>query len=77
VARNATLEEIGYLKGCRDVLHDRDKKHCAEFRDNLAAGGVECVPWPAHSPILEANNLLFRDRLLPVCPTETVVVGSD
>ena len=39
VARNATLEGTGYLKGCRYVLHDRDKKFCADFRDTLAAGG--------------------------------------
>src|SRR5262249_13454080 len=31
VARNATLEGEGYLKGCRYVLHDRDKKFCTDF----------------------------------------------
>jgi len=31
--RNATLEETGYLKRCRYLLHDRDKKFCAGFRD--------------------------------------------
>src|SRR6266436_7175871 len=43
VARNATLEGTGYLKGCRYVLHDRDKTFCEEFRDTLAVGGVSCV----------------------------------
>jgi hypothetical protein len=32
VARNATLEELGYLHGCRYVLQDRDAKFCAKFR---------------------------------------------
>jgi hypothetical protein len=39
VARNTTLEEVGYLHGCRYVLQDRDAKFCAEFRQTLAAGG--------------------------------------
>jgi hypothetical protein len=52
VARNATLEDMGYLKGCRYVLHDRDEEFCAEFRDTLAAGGVTCVVLPARSPNL-------------------------
>ena len=54
VARNATLEDTGYLKGCRYVLHDRDKKFCADFRDTFAAGGVNCVALPARSPNLNA-----------------------
>jgi hypothetical protein len=48
VARNATLEEIGDLKG-RYVLHDRDEKFCRDFRDTLAAGGVTCVVLPKRS----------------------------
>jgi hypothetical protein len=55
VARNATLEDTGYLNGCRYVLHDRDKKFCAEFRDTLAVGGVECVALPARSSNLNCH----------------------
>jgi hypothetical protein len=28
VARNATMQDTGYLNGCRYLLHDRDKKFC-------------------------------------------------
>jgi hypothetical protein len=38
VASNATLEEFGYLNGCRYVLLGRDAKFCAEFRKTLAEG---------------------------------------
>jgi hypothetical protein len=38
VACNATLEGMGHLNGCRYVLHDRDAKFCAEFRETLAEG---------------------------------------
>jgi hypothetical protein len=34
------------------LLHDRDQKFCREFRDTLAAGGVQCLPLPATSPTL-------------------------
>jgi hypothetical protein len=40
VARNATMEGTGYLNRCRYLLHDRDTKFCREFRETLAAGGV-------------------------------------
>ena len=40
IGRNATFEQLGYLNNCRYVLHDRDAKFCAEFRDTLAAGDV-------------------------------------
>jgi hypothetical protein len=31
VARNATMQDTGYLNGCRYLLHDRDQKFCREF----------------------------------------------
>jgi len=36
--RNATMQDTGYLNGCRYLLHDRDQKFCCEFRDRL--GGL-------------------------------------
>ena len=53
VARNATMQDTGYLNGCRYLLQDRDRKFCREFRETLAAGGVECTPIPARSPDLK------------------------
>jgi hypothetical protein len=58
VARNATLEGEGYLKGCRYVLHDRDKKFCTDFCQTLAAGDVKSVVLPARSP----NRNAFAER---------------
>ena len=45
---------MGHLNGCRYVLHDRDTKFCAEFRESLAAGGVKCLRLPPRSPNLNA-----------------------
>ena len=54
VACNATLEGMGHLNGCRYVLHDRDVKFCAEFRETLAAADVKGLRLPPCSPNLNA-----------------------
>ena len=51
MACNATLEGMGHLNGCRYVLHDRDAKFCAEFRETLAVGGVKGLRLPRAAPI--------------------------
>jgi hypothetical protein len=35
VAHNATMQDTGYLSGCRYLLHDRDKTFCRDFRKHL------------------------------------------
>ena len=54
VACNATFEGIGQLNGCRYVLHDRDAKFSAEFRETLAVAGVKGLRLPPRSPNLNA-----------------------
>ena len=66
IARNATMEEWGSLNRCRYVLHDRDTKFCASFRDILAAGGVQPLALPARSPNLNA----FAERSESNCRLE-------
>ena len=39
-ARNATMEEWGFLRGCRYLLHDRDTKFCASFRELIESGSI-------------------------------------
>jgi hypothetical protein len=76
VARNATLEDAGYLKGCRYLLHDRDKKFCAEFRDTLAAGGVECVALPARSPNLNCYAERWVRSVKEECLSKLILFGE-
>ena len=63
VACNATFDAMGHLNGCRYVLHDRDAKFCAEFRETLAAGGVKGLRLPPHSP----NWNAFAERWVRSC----------
>jgi hypothetical protein len=68
IACNATFEGMGQLNGCRYLLHDRDAKFCAEFRETLAAGGVKGLLHPPRSPNLNALQSAGCDRLKRSCP---------
>jgi transposase InsO family protein len=54
VARNATMEEWGVLKPGQYLIHDRDTKFCAAFKQILDDAGVKRLPLPAKSPNLNA-----------------------
>jgi len=55
MARNLSLAEVGFLRGCRYLLHDRDAKFCAAFDSILQAVGIHPVKLPARSPNLNAH----------------------
>jgi hypothetical protein len=55
MARNMTLADLGFLSGCRYLLHDRDGKFCAAFDVLLEAVGVKVVKLPPRSPNLNAH----------------------
>jgi putative transposase len=76
VARNATMEDTGYLSGCRYLLHDRDKKFCREFRETLAAGGVKCTPIPARSPNLNAHAERWVRSIKEECLSKLILFGE-
>jgi hypothetical protein len=76
VARNATMQDSGYLNGCRYLLHDRDQKFCREFRDTLAAGGVKCLPLPARSPNLNAHAERWVRSIKEECLQKLILSGE-
>jgi transposase InsO family protein len=76
VARNATLQDDGYLKACRYVLHDRDKKFNLDFRDTLAAGGVNCVMLPPRSPNLNAFSERWVRSVKSECLSKVILFGE-
>ena len=51
VARNVTMEEIGFLHGYKKLIQDRDAKFCPEFRQLIESHGIENVRLPARSPL--------------------------
>ena len=55
MARNVTLAGIGFLEGCRYLLHDRDVKFCAAFDAILNSGRIKALRLPPRSPNLNAH----------------------
>ena len=55
MARNVTLAEIGFLDGCRYLLHDCDAKFCAALDGILESVGIKAVRLPPRSPNLNAH----------------------
>jgi len=60
VARNATMEEWGFLKPGQYLIHDRDAKFCAAFQQIVDDAGITRVPLPPRSPYLNA----FAERFV-------------
>jgi hypothetical protein len=76
VARNATLQDTGFLNGCRYLLHDRDQKFCREFRETIAAGGIESTPLPARSPNLNAQAERWVRSIKEECLSKLILFGE-
>ena len=76
VARNVTMAEIGFLNGCRYVLHDRDAKFSSGFDQILAAGGVEPVRLPARSPNLNAICERWIGSVRAECLSKLILFGE-
>ena len=76
IACNATLEGLGPLNGCRYLLHDRDAKFGAEFRETLAAGGVTCLRLPPRSPNLNAFAERWVRSVKEECLSHLVLFGE-
>ena len=52
--RNVTMDEWGFLEGCRYLIHDRDTKFTDSFHAIDKSGHVEPLKLPARSPNLNA-----------------------
>jgi putative transposase len=77
IARNATMQDTGYLNGCRYLLHDRDKKFCREFRETLAAGSVKATPIPPRSPNLNAYAERWVRSIKEECLSKLILFGEN
>jgi hypothetical protein len=75
-ARNATLEEWGFLRGCRYLLHDRDTKFCASFRELIESGRVKTIRLPARSPNLNSFAELWVRSVKEECLSRLILFGE-
>jgi hypothetical protein len=75
-ARNATVEGWGFLRGCRYLLHDRDTKFCASFRELIESGSVETIRLPARSPNLNSFAERWVRSVKEECLSRLILFGE-
>jgi putative transposase len=75
-ARNATMEEWGFLRDCRYLLHDRDTKFCASLRELIESGGVETIRLPARSPNLNSFAERWVRSVREECLSKLILFGE-
>ena len=68
MARHLTMDEWGILQPGHYLIHDRDTKFCAAFKQLLDDAGVKRVPLPPRSPWLNA----YAERWIQSVKTEVL-----
>jgi len=76
MARNVSLAEIGFLSGCRYLLHDRDTKFCAAFDGIMEAVGIKPVKLPPRSPNLNSNLERWHRSIGEECLSKMILFGE-
>jgi putative transposase len=72
IARNATSDSCGYLENRTCVLHDRDAKFCASFRETLKSGGIKPLALPPRTPNLNAFAERWVRSVKQVCLSKLI-----
>ncbi len=76
MAHNATDDSSGHLNKHRYVLHDRDTKFCASYRDTLTSSGVQPLSLPPRSPNLNAFAERWVRSVKHECLGKLILVGE-
>jgi transposase InsO family protein len=76
MARNATDESSGFLRGQRYLLHDRDTKFCPAFLDVLRSSGVRPLALPLRSPNLNAFAERWVSSVRQECLSKLILFGE-
>src|SRR5262252_3173974 len=76
MARNVTMEDAGFLIQKRYLLHDRDSKYCASFREVVEAGGVKPLALPPRRPNLNAYAERWVRSVTEECLTKLILLGE-
>jgi hypothetical protein len=76
IARNITMADIGFLSGCRYLIHDRDKKFCKSFDEILKSANTKPIKLPARSPNLNAYAERWVLSVKKECLSKLVFFGE-
>ena len=76
MARNVTMANVGFLDGCRYLLHDRDTKFYAGFDGVLEAVGIKGLKLPPRSPNLNAHLERWNRSIKEECLSKLILFGE-
>jgi transposase InsO family protein len=76
MARNVTMEDAGFLINRRYLLHDRDRKYCASFRQVIEAASVKTLTLPPRSPNLNAYAERWVRSVKEECLAKLILLGE-
>ncbi len=76
MARNATDETSGILRGLRYLLHDRDTKFCTAFLDVPRSSGIRPLALPPRSPNLNAFAERWVSSVRQECLSKLILFGE-
>jgi putative transposase len=76
MARNVTMEGTGFLTNYRYLLHDRDSKYCASFRQLIEAEKVKALVLPPQSPNLNAFAERWVRSVKDECLSKLILFGE-
>ena len=76
IASRAVDDIDGALLPVRFVLHDRDSKFCASFRDTLRSAVVQPLSLPARSPNLNAFAERWVRSIKSECLSKLILFGE-
>jgi putative transposase len=76
MARNATDESSGVLRGLRYLLHDRDTKFCTAFLDVLRSSAIRPLALPPRSPNLNAFAERWVCSVRQECLSKLILFGE-
>ena len=76
MARNMTMSEIGFLCGCKYLLHDRDGKFCTGFDAILESVGIKVRLLPPRSPNLNAHLERWNRSVKEECLSKMILFGE-
>jgi hypothetical protein len=76
IARNVTMDEWGFLEGCRYLIHDRDAKFTDSFRAIVKSSHVEPLKLPARSPNLNAHAERWIRSVKEECLSKLILFGE-
>jgi len=77
VARNAAMEEWGFLCGQRYLIFDRDSKFCSSFRRLIRFAGIKPITLPPMSPNLNAYAERYVRSVREECLSRITPFGEE